>query len=68
MTKIRKEYIRLQYEISDEDARHDKKIERINKKIRELRAKCPHKKTTFHDDPAGGFDSFHECNDCGKHI
>jgi hypothetical protein len=68
MTKIRKEYIRLQYEIADEDSRYERKIQRINKKISELRSKCPHKRTTFHGDPAGGFDSFSECCDCGKHI
>jgi hypothetical protein len=68
VNKTRKEYVRLRWEIADADAAHERKLKRIDKKIRELRTKCKHAKTTFHGDPAGGFDSYSECIDCGKHL
>lgn len=55
-------------EIHVEDERHKRKIARLNAKMAEMRTKCQHKKCTYHGDPAGGSDSYHECDDCGKYL
>ena len=34
----------------------------------EIQLKCPHYSTTRHADPAGGSDSYTECNLCGKDV
>lgn len=35
-------------------------------KMRALRARCSHKNETHYRDAAGGFGSFHQCDDCGQ--
>jgi hypothetical protein len=35
-------------------------------KLNTLQSRCPHPETVFHDDPAGGNDSYYQCQYCGK--
>lgn len=45
---------------------YKEEIERIDRFIEEAQKQCLHLEKTFHGDPAGGTDSFYECNVCGK--
>ena len=59
---------RREYDIlcNQEDARHKRAMDRFKTALKELQAACPHKRSTFQGDPAGGNDSCYVCDDCDK--
>lgn len=67
-TKTRKERLRLESQISEIETSCEKRIERVHRKIWALQNECQHRNSVFHDDPAGGFDSYYLCIDCGKRV
>lgn len=52
--------------MQDEIARHSEamKAHRLNEQV--VRADCPHWHRVYHGDPAGGSDSYSECDVCGE--
>lgn len=36
--------------------------------LHRLQTTCPHRRTEFEADPAGGNDSYHFCKDCGVKV
>jgi len=51
---------------SKEDVRHNNVMKCLKAALKELQGRCPHKKTTFYSDPAGGNDSYYRCENCDK--
>ena len=45
-----------------------RKKETQREKISSLQKECQHWLKTYYSDPAGGNDSYYECNICGKNI
>lgn len=43
-----------------------KAMDAINGEIKSVKDKCPHLTRTYHPDPSGNNDSYHECDSCGK--
>lgn len=54
--------------IEDEEAKYEKRIKEIKTCIKDWQETCKHWSKTFHPDPSGNNDSFHECNICGKEL
>lgn len=54
--------------MQEEETRHHQTIEGYKKRIEEIRKECGHWVTTFHPDPSGNNDSYHECSLCGKYL
>jgi hypothetical protein len=48
------------------EKKHEKEKAELEKDLSEIRKKCKHESITWFGDPAGGSDSFEECNVCGK--
>lgn len=50
------------------DKARDRAIEKLKARLKETQKTCSHKRTIYYSDPAGGSDSFDECQDCGKQL
>lgn len=47
---------------------HKKEFSKVNQLQYNLQEECKHLLTKYHCDPAGGYDSYHTCEICGKEI
>jgi hypothetical protein len=56
---------RRRAEVRDEAA---KRLAAIDADLAKIRGRCRHWKSRHHGDPAGGSDSFTECEICGKEL
>lgn len=66
--EIQKGITRAKDEIEHLEKEHKKKLAVIETKIKEIRMKCKHEKKKHYADPAGGSDSFDECDICGGQV
>ncbi len=58
-------YLATQKELN----RHERAMKKLNEGLAAFRETCSHNgSTTFHGDPAGGNDSWNECDICGVDI
>lgn len=57
---------RLRQLQSEEDSRRQEYNKQASEEWQKIQERCPHWEFTYHSDPAGGNDSFHECNICKK--
>lgn len=57
----------LDAKIDAENKRHKNALAAIESEKQKVMKKCDHLDTTYHGDPAGGSDSFTQCNICGRH-
>jgi len=48
-----------------EEERHKKLIDKLIDDKSKIRDDCKHFSVTYHSDPSGGNDSYHECDICG---
>jgi hypothetical protein len=66
INRIRSTKKRLREELQILKKDFDAAVGRNKDSVTELQKECKHRQRTYYGDPAGGNDSFHECNDCGK--
>lgn len=67
-TEVHNERLALEKAMRDEEGRHCQVMNNLKEDKTILQEKCLHWMQTYHGDPAGGSDSYHECQVCGKHI
>ena len=51
-----------------ENNRHDRRLARLKSALKDSQKLCPHKETSFQEDPSGGNDSYYYCDACDKVI
>ena len=52
----------------DEEERHKTARNTLNAELKAIQVKCRHLASTYYGDPAGGSDSWTQCNYCEKSI
>jgi hypothetical protein len=65
---VRSRLLAIEEAIARERDRHVHTIALYRVRLRELQARCSHENVTYYPDAAGGFLSFHQCDDCGKEL
>ncbi len=55
----------IERKMQEEKNRHNQTMVSLCGVLAELRGKCKHPLSSFYPDPAGGSDSFRECDLCG---
>lgn len=53
-------------QVAEDDLKE--RVKAVRADIQKLQAGCPHWTSTYHPDPAGGRDSWYECDFCGKDL
>lgn len=67
--QVKQAILQARVAISQWEKLCEEKIEHHKKEIRKIQHfNCKHESKTFNADPAGGHDSYYECNICGKEI
>ena len=55
-------------EARDENARHQRKLNKLEERLKLFQNNCKHEKTIYQGDPAGGSDSCYICTACDKEL
>ena len=66
--EIRQSVRRLYKERQEAERRHTEELDAIAKQLAEVHKRCGHPSRTHHPDPAGGSDSWTECDVCGASV
>jgi len=66
--RVEEDSAHLGFEILQEQRRHRDAMAKFEERRKEIQQVCPHDKTKWHADPAGGSDSWMECETCGANI
>lgn len=65
---LAREIRKIKQRRADADIAHENAVASLGANIRSLQGQCDHPSTTYHGDPAGGSDSFMECDVCGAEV
>ena len=68
INRIRSTKKRLQKELQLVKMEFDTAVGKNKESLSQLQRECKHRLKTYYGDPAGGHDSFYECNDCGAQV
>jgi hypothetical protein len=63
--KIKQEVNNIKRKMGQCRESYEEQLKELNIKMVEIWKSCKHEKTKHYGDPAGGFDSFDECEICG---
>lgn len=66
ISTIRSRIAALKSNIETTKKRHQSELSTLNNGITLVQSDCKHEDLTYYPDAAGGSDSFHVCNICGK--
>lgn len=63
---VEKEASSIRNEMNRVEGEYKKQMDALNKKLAVVKSSCPHLVTSYHPDPSGNSDSYHECEHCEK--